>query len=59
MAFIFGVCGAVMIAVMPAALNTASNAAVNLASRSRMGWVKRRPAVSRSAVNAVYHTQLT
>jgi hypothetical protein len=48
-AFIRGACGAVSAMSTPIEANTASNAAVNLASRSRIRWVKWRPASSRSA----------
>jgi hypothetical protein len=47
-AFIRGACGAVSATSMPIEADTASNAAVNLASRSRIRWVKRRPASSSS-----------
>jgi hypothetical protein len=52
MAFIRGVCGAVLTAVTPIAVNIASKAAVNLASRSRIRWVNRCPASSRTAVKS-------
>ena len=35
--FIRGACGAVVTTLIPEAVNTASNAAVNLESRSRIG----------------------
>ena len=44
MAFIRGACGAVMTTSIAQAVNTASNAAVNLASLSRIRWLNPRPA---------------
>jgi hypothetical protein len=37
---------------VPQAVKTASNAAVNLESRSRIGWVNLHPALVGSAVNS-------
>jgi len=39
--FMRGACGAVITTFIPQAVNTASNAAVNLESRSRIRWVLR------------------
>jgi hypothetical protein len=41
MAFVRGVCGVVSTTLMPSEANTASEAAVNVASRSPMRWVYR------------------
>jgi hypothetical protein len=50
--FIRGACGAVVTTSILQALNTVSNAAVNLESRSRITWVNPRPASARSAVSS-------
>lgn len=51
-ALIRGACGTVFTTSIPQVVNTASNAAVNLASRSRIRWVNPHPASARLAVSS-------